>query len=153
VKEDGIDHYITIRAQVKNYSFTEKNGQVRILEPFDLFYKTLEVNFKPSNESISNEILLRVDSENKELNEINGNYKKILVIAIIVIIVLIFCVLAALCYDRRRKRRNFMHFTFDKDKNKLVKLSQDESREEMDIEMENRDFESFNKTLKNENKF
>ena len=46
-----------------------------------------------------------------------------------------------------------MHFSFDKDKNKLVKLSQEESREEVDIEMENKDFESFNNALKKDNKF
>ena len=46
-----------------------------------------------------------------------------------------------------------MHFSFDKDKNKLVKLSQEESREEVDIEMESKDFESFNNALKKDNKF
>ena len=137
---------------MKDYSFQE-NNKIRILEPFDLFYKTIEVNFKPSNDTINQELVHKVDQVNKELNESNTSYKKILVIAIIVIVVLIFCVLGAFFYDRKKKRRNFMHFSFDKDKNKLVKLSQDESREEVDIEMENKDFESFNKALKKDNKF
>ena len=142
LKEKGFKHYLTVRAHITNYPklFANKTTE-RILPAFDIYYETLELNFREGNTGDVD--LNEIEKDKEDLQNSNLNYKKLLIIAIIVIIVLIICVALACYYERDRKRRHgLIHFTLDESKESRRPVRLDQSSDKLDIEMETKNFSS-----------
>ena len=141
LKEQGFSHFVTVRAKIDNYPHIVNKTVDRLLPSFDLYYETLELNFKvdSSIDDSTEQAVQEVVRDNKELTSTNLNYKKLLIIAIIVIIALLLCVIVACYYDRVRKRRaGLIHFSLDetKESRRPVRLATNESSDKIEIEME-----------------
>jgi len=141
LKEKGFKHYFTVIAHITNYPKLFKNKTMeRILPAFDLYYETLELNFK---DSLNVDALEEIEKDKQDLESSNLNYKKLLIIAIIVIVVLVICVALACYYERDRKRRHgLIHFTLDESKETRRPTRLEESTDKLDIEMETKNFSS-----------
>lgn len=145
--EKGFSHFFTIRAIINGYPLTSNKTIKRILPSFDLYYETLELNFKEEfNKKIDKDID-EVIKGNEELEIQNLNYKKMLIIAVVVIVVLLVCVIVACYLDRRRKiRTGLMHFVLDESKDGRNPGRLGDRSEIMEMELETKNLS----TMKNE---
>ncbi len=147
LKEKGFSHFFTIRAQISNYPQISNETVQKILPSFDLFYETLELNFKENIDKESEKVISEVENAKKVLESSNLNYQKMLIIAIIVIILLLICVVLACYYDRMKKvRSGLIHYQLDdsRDARRPVRLGESSDKLELEMETKNLSTNKFN---------